>query len=463
LPAAKGTKIHAVRAGKVHFAGEPGDPGSSTYDSRHVVIEVDDPNDGLMYVAYLHLATIDGAMITGSNVVQGQEIGIAGKHKATYRHLHIEFLQGTPDTKAETSRHPLMYLPYSNTANFSAPVADRFNRLGSLMAARLLFGSDSKLEGDLLRVEVDLREGTQVVATRVVDFHNKKTIYKKRVNSDRWIFMNDIGVEGYQKSFMNDPDRLRTDLKYGILVRNIPSKCDNLVARVIDVGQNIVESAEIPVPNQTAVEEFVDFEDGLMPPIGWDVITSTNGSGTTVTNDASAAHSGSCGMLCIDNSTTETEIQGAGIEYILPAGRFEWIAEGWFNPAELNLAENQSIHLLRFLNDDSLSVAARIRNEGGSLLAGIVARDSDGGLRTETSSTVIKPSVWRKWRLYLLRIGTRETTAVLYLDDEEQARLNWDSTEHEPIRLCAGIGLSSAGVLATVLVDELRLTESCSC
>ena len=128
---------------------------------------------------------------------------------------------------------------------------------------------------------------------------------------------------------------------------------------------------------------------------------------------------------------TETKTQRAGIEYSLPSGRFEWIAEGWFNPTVLDLAENQSIHLLHFRNGDNLSVAARIRNEAGSLLAGIVAKDLDGSLKVANSSAIILPGVWRRWRLHLLRIGTRETTAVLYLDEDgklkEQDRLNWDS------------------------------------
>jgi len=73
-------------------------------------------------------------------------------------------------------------------------------------------------------------------------------------------------------------------------------------------------------------------------------------------------------------------------------------------------------------------------------------------------------SLWRRWRLELLRVGTRETTAILYLNNggrmKEQARLNWDSTGHEPDKVRAGIGFSSAGAAATVLLDELWLTES---
>jgi hypothetical protein len=64
----------------------------------------------------------------------------------------------------------------------------------------------------------------------------------------------------------------------------------------------------------------------------------------------------------------------------------------------------------------------------------------------------------------LRRVATRETTAILHLDQGgrmvEQVRLNWDSTAHQPLSLRVGIGSSSPGAAATVLVDELWLTES---
>ena len=468
LPAEKGTKVYAMRGGTVRFAGNSGQDG---YSSRHIVLEVDDPNDGLMYLVYLHLDTINKNVKPGEIVVQGQEIGTSGDDGASYSHLHCEFLQGTPDPNTQTSRHPLSYLPYSNTANFTAPVVDRFNRSGSKMAARLLFGASNKSEGDLLKVEVDLSNGTQLLTTRIVDFHNEKTINKKRGNSDKKIFKNNIGVEGYQKSPMNDPNRPRTDLCYGILVRNLSRKCDTLIARVFDVSGNSVTSAPIAVPNQTATDEFVDFEDGAMPPSGWRRVTSMTGNRTTVTNDTSAAHSGTRGMLCVDDSTTETKTQRAGNEHKLPPGRFEWIAEGWFKPAVLSFAANNSdsiddgIHLLRFHNGEDLSVAARIiRHKGGLLLAGIVDNDADGDLKVSNSSAVILLNEWRLWRLCLLRLDTRESTAVLYLDNDgvlkERVRLNWDSTAIEPSVLRAGIARSPAGAKATVLVDELRLSES---
>ncbi|WP_174624444.1 hypothetical protein [Candidatus Methylobacter favarea] len=123
----------------------------------------------------------------------------------------------------------------------------------------------------MLKVEVDLLNGAKVLETRCVDFHNEKTINKKRGNSDKKIFKNNIRVEGYQKSPMNNPKRPRTDLRYGILLRNLPDGCDILIARVFDIGANMVTSAPVPVRNQTATAEFVDFEDGACLPQAGDL------------------------------------------------------------------------------------------------------------------------------------------------------------------------------------------------
>lgn len=455
LPAPIGTGIHAMRGGKVHHAGLAGSGG---FSSRHVVVRVNDPTEGLVYNVYLHLASIDAAVVTGANVTRGQLVGTVGDDDATYPHLHMEFRKGT--FKQIGSVHPLSYLPYADTTNLSPPVSDRFNRLDAFMAARLLFHANSKLEGDLRRVEVDLRRGTRLLTTRVVDFDDKSTIVENK--GDPFRYVNDIGVEGYQKS--NMVEHGRTDLAYGILVRSIPNQCDGLLARTIDVGGNVATSQVIAVPNQMAVDEFVDFEDGQLPPAGWAKVTSAGGSGTTVSIDASAAHSGTRGLLCIDDSTTEAGTQRAGIQYLLPPGRFEWRAEGWFNPTRLQLAPGQALYLLYLLSGNRLSAAARIHNDAGMLRAGLVARDADNTLRTRDGPATIALGTWRKWRLELLRLATRETTAILYLNGggrmSEQARLDWDSTAHEPSIVRAGIGFSSLGAAATILADELRLTES---
>ena len=118
LPAPIGTKVHAMRGGKVHRAG-PGNPGPGGFSSRHVILEVDDPNDGRMFLVYVHLHSIAEGITVGAGVAQGQLLGTVGEDDATYPHLHIEFRKGSPAEKS--SVHPLGYLPYTDTANFSAP------------------------------------------------------------------------------------------------------------------------------------------------------------------------------------------------------------------------------------------------------------------------------------------------------------------------------------------------------
>jgi hypothetical protein len=447
LPALKGTNVYAVYDCTIYLAG----PKDDHYSSRHVVLQCSDPN-GLMYVAYFHLNTIAPGIVTGAtNISQGALLGTVGDDGAAYPHLHIEFRKGS--NHEVNSVHPLGYLPYSDTPNFTSPVVDRFNRLGALMAARLLFTANSRLEGDLRRVEVDLKNSATLLQTRVADFNDKTTVNEG--NSDEYIYQNDIGVEGYQKS------QVQNELKYGVMVRNIPANCDTLVARVIDVGNNTVTSSPITVPNQTLTDISVDFEDSQIPPDGWTIFITPQSSGT-VTNDVSAAHSPSLrGMRC--NSPVAGTIRIAAIDHVLPAGRFEWNIEGWFKPTISNLADTKSVYLLQFLNGTTFSAAARIRldpKNQNSLLAGIAYQNLNNESKGSDSSAVISTGIWRKWRLSLLRIATRETTAVLYLDDVEQTRICWDSTGAEPVTVRAGVARISGGVTATMLVDDIRLTES---
>ena len=158
LPAPIGTKVYAMRRGTVHRAG-PGVPTQTPegIHSRHVVLKVDDPSGDEMYLVYLHLHSIAEGITVGASVTQGQLLGTVGEDDATYPHLHMEFRKGSPAERS--SVHPLGYLPYTDTPNFTAPILDRFNRLDTLMAARLRFSASSKLEGDLQRVEVDLMSG----------------------------------------------------------------------------------------------------------------------------------------------------------------------------------------------------------------------------------------------------------------------------------------------------------------
>jgi hypothetical protein len=454
LPTPVGTKVHAMRGGTVHRAG-PG--GTGGFSSRHILIEADEPTGGKMYNVYVHLDSIDAAVVQGAPIAQGQAIGTSGDDGATYPHLHIEFRKGTD--RQVGSVHPLGYLPYPDTSNFTAPVSDRFHRAGGLMAARLLFGAASKLEGDLQRVEVDLKCGAALLATRVVDFDDKTTVNEG--NGDELIYVNDIGVEGYQKS--NMVAQGRADLRYGILVRNIPAGCNALIARVIDRGGNIATSASIAVPDRPAIEECVDFGGGQIP-AGWSEVTSASGAGTSVkfevTEDHPTAAMNPVVMVSIDASITEPTTQRAGIERSLPEACAEWTVEGWFNSAKLGLDRGQTIYLLHFLSQAGLLAAAHLFKGRGPVWAGISVRNPDGSLEVINANAEIEIDSWYKWQLRLLRIGTRETTAVLYLGDDEKARINWDTSDTELLRFRAGIGRSSAGATAIVLTAELRVSAA---
>jgi len=451
LRAPIGTPVLAMRAGEVHRAGPAGTHG---FSSRHVVLKITDPQDGLMFLVHVHLSAIDPAIVQGASVTQGQVIGSVGDDDAEYAHLHFEFRKGQAFEKF--SVHPLRYLPYTNTTNFTAPIRDRFNRLSNRMAARLLFGSTSR-EGDLQRVEVDLLNGAATLGRRMVDVNDKSTVNEGI--GDQNLYVNDIGVEGYQKSNLIEDGR--TDLHYGILVRNIPAACNRLVARVVDVGGRVATSGQLPVPDQSATNRLVDFEDGAMPPDGWQTILQPSGSATGVENDATAASSSSRGMRCSAPPTANGHARSACIEFDLPLQRFEWIVEGRFRLQSITLAPGQSLRILEFQTlERTLAVAARVSNRDGDLRIGLVASRPDGSLISDDSDHTVSVDGWHHWRVHVCRIGTREATGILSLDNAEQARLNWDSGATEPRRVRAGIVRISGGGAAIVLADDLRVTES---
>ena len=99
------------------------------------------------------------------------------------------------------------------------------------------------------------------------------------------------------------------------------------------------------------------------------------------------------------------------------------------------------------------------RDATGSILAGIAAKKPDGTATGLNSTEVIATGTWRKWTLRLLRVATRETTAVLYLDDVEKTRLSWDSTGFEPRKIRIGVGQSFSQVNAVLSSDDVLVTE----
>lgn len=461
LPGACGTNVRAVAGGTIVAAGNASPP---SWASRHVLLKVADDDRGDVYVYYLHLQSF--AVATGAVVARGDVLGQLGQDDASYCHLHLEARFGNPNQAS--SRHPLLLLPYGDSDNLSAPGSARFNRQANdLMAARLVFGLTSKNEGDLAKVEVDLKHGATVLATRRVDFDDKTTINEG--NDDALAFVGDIAVEGYQSSDMVGDGR--TDLQYGVVVRNLPADCDTLSARVFDLGNHVRASADIPVPAQTAVEHSLSFDDGVKVPAGWTGHVSTSGSGTSIANDSTVAHGGCCSLKSTD-SDGGSSAQQAALERGLASGRFQWLAEAWLRAETLDLAaDTKQVYLLTFLDtvtpvtspptapSTPPAGAARLQQKG-AIYAGIADRKADGITTGGLNGTVvIGTGSWRKWTLQLLRVGTRETTAVLLLDGAEVVRHSWDTTVREPAAIRVGVGYGNAKVKTVLNTDDVVVTE----
>ncbi len=279
------------------------------------------------------------------------------------------------------------------------------------MAARVLFGVSSKREGDLVRVEVDLKRGATLLETRVADLNDKLTINEG--DSGANVFLNDIAVEGYQKSDM----RLyrQTDLKYGTLVRNIPTDCDTLVARVIDIGDNVAADKEIAVPEQLAADEFVDFEDGNLPPARWRGGRERFGH----RHDGGDLRFRRAYGLARDGQHRRFEVgDDAARGYrIRAAARSLRVDGGRLVQAEGARSRGAAVGLPARVPQRRQAVRGRAHSPQRRLAP---SRDRleepDGRLASSDSAVVIRRGIWRKWRLHLLRIATREATAVLYLD-----------------------------------------------
>jgi hypothetical protein len=63
------------------------------------------------------------------------------------------------------------------------------------------------------------------------------------------------------------------------------------------------------------------------------------------------------------------------------------------------------------------------------------------------------------WEVELLRIGTRQTTAVLRLNNQVVTRINGDTASVEPDAACAWIVHRHSGLQLALHVDRLLLTE----
>lgn len=141
-----------------------------------------------------------------------------------------------------------------------------------------------------------------------------------------------------------------------------------------------------------------------------------------------------------------------------------WRLKADIKPAELQMGKGLVMHPLVFLAGNEIVAAACLRKVvSGEFFAGVMIRSRDGLFREringgEKGKMAIETAA--KWELDLIRLGTRQTTAVLRLNDKIVARINGDTTSVEPDAVGVGIAHRHNGLQITLLIDELRLTEA---
>jgi hypothetical protein len=474
-PAPVGTLVHAMADGMVHRAG-PADktgPGQG-FGSTHVVLQVCDPTEGKddLFLVYLHLDSIAEGVTLGKHVKQGDVIGTVGQEDATYPHLHFEFRKGGPEQRR--SVHPLHYLPYPNTPNFTPLPLDRCNFYrdnGDRRAVRLRFEAADRREGDLQGVDVELKdkeEDEDVDLLKLhVDFDDRDTIASDK--GDEHAFNEKgVAVEGYQKSNLKGEGL--SDLHYGVIVKDIIPKYKFVKLEVLDVKKGKTESPKFPLPTLAAGKQPVNsragFEDGeTFPPPDWELSVLP---GNICRPDAAAALKDDRGLLCQDLQSSQGTLIRAGLCFALPVDRSPALPMSWrlkadIKPAELEMDKGLVIHPLAFLAGDDLVAAACLRKiRDDEFIAGVLIRSADGLFRERIN--VNEGEIFRDgavtWELELPRLGTRQTTALLRLDGNVVARINGDTTGVEPDTGCVGILHRHSGLQITLHVDQLRLTEA---
>ena len=174
------------------------------------------------------------------------------------------------------------------------------------------------------------------------------------------------------------------------------------------------------------------------------------------------------GLLCQDLQSGPGTLIRAGLRFALPVDRvpvrpMSWRLRADIRPAEVQMDKGLVIHPLTFLVGDDVVAAACLRKtRSDELIAGVLIRSADGLFRERID--VIEGEIFRddpvRWELELLRIGTRQTTAVLRLRNNVVARINGDTTSVEPDAACVGIVHRHSGLRITLHVDQILLTEA---
>jgi hypothetical protein len=299
-----------------------------------------------------------------------------------------------------------------------------------------------------------------------VDFDDRSTIVSDK--GDEHAFNDEgVAVEGYQKSNLKGEGLF--DLNYGVIVRDIMSEFKFARLRVFDVRDEHPGCVEVGLPElhtgEQPVHSRVEFEEATFPPAGWqqDVLP-----GNVCRPDPVAALDGEQGLLCQDLQSSRGSSIRAGLSFALPVARhpvrpMSWRLRADVRPAQLQMRTGLAIFPLAFLAGDRVVAAAGLREvRNDKLFGGVMIRGADGFVRERIDVTEgeIFRDVAVRWELELLRLGTRQTTVILRLDNNVIARVNGDTTSVEPDTACVGITHEHSNVQAALHFDRLLLTET---
>jgi hypothetical protein len=256
-----------------------------------------------------------------------------------------------------------------------------------------------------------------------------------------------------------------------MLVKDIAPEYQSVDLRVMDVKNGEPKSAEFSLPKledcEKPINSRVGFEGQTFPPRGWE---SHVLPGNVCRPDEAAALRGNRGLLCQDLQNLQGTLIRAGLRFALPVNHLpartrpmSWRLKVDIKPAELQMDKGLVIHPLAFLiSDDLVATACLPKIRSDKLVAGVLIRSADGLFREriDVSEGEIFRDGWVGWELDLLRLGTRQTTAVLRLDGNVVARINGNTTGVEPDTGCVAILHRHSGLQITLHVDQLLLTEA---
>jgi hypothetical protein len=229
------------------------------------------------------------------------------------------------------------------------------------------------------------------------------------------------------------------------------------------------KSAEFPLPTledgKNPINSREGFEDQTFPPPGWELHLLP---GNVCRPDPAAALTGARGLLCQDLQSAQGSTIRAGLRFALPVNRspvrpMSWRLKADIKLVKLEMEEGLVIYPLAFLIGDDLVAAAcpqKVRND--EFVTGVLIRTADGMFRERIDIVEgkIVRNVPARWELDLIRLGTRQTIAVVRINKNVIARINGDTTSVEPDAGCVGILHKPSGLKIALHVDQLRLTEA---